>query len=333
MGYDHSSSDDDEGLNELDEDGSNFGFVPKFDGVTFRIDNQKLKALPFVSDNVEFLSCSYNFILFPGLNSFSNLKKLNIRHNRLSTLSQLPDCLEYLDVSHNCLKAATYFPSPRKLKYLNVSNCSISRMPKLPDNLQVLNADNNTLRFISYLPDSLELLHCSNNIIIQLDNIPPNLLRLDCSSNNLKSIIIPPKLQVLICDKNQITDLPPLGSSNLITMDISETLIERIHSLPPRLRDFTSLETPIESLPALPITLKVFSIDDDELKSLNGQPLAHYTRREGTFNMQEYREVHENDMATIIQRGCHRWLYESTCRDGTVGILFRLEVRRLRNIQ
>jgi Leucine-rich repeat (LRR) protein len=91
--------------------------------------------------------------------------------------------------------------------YNNITVLKISgeRLTELPDdidkytNLKELDCSNNQITSLNNLPPSLEILYCNHNQLVEL---PP-----------LVSEGKPPNLQMLDCDDNQLTSLPPLPST------------------------------------------------------------------------------------------------------------------------
>jgi hypothetical protein len=47
------------------------------------------------------------------------------------------------------------------------------------------------------------------------------------------------------------------------------------------------------------------------------------------FKVAEKRKKEENNAATVIQRGCHDWLYKPLLKDGSHGINARLSLKEL----
>jgi hypothetical protein len=122
------------------------------------------------------------------------LKELNLSHNNLNALSQLPTELDSLDIDHNQFTA---LPKnlPKNLSHLCISHNHLTELlvDRLPQHLRYLNISHNQLH---HLPEGgleeVESLLASHN---QLTQLPDNL--------RLSSY-----LQILEVPHNQITHLP-----------------------------------------------------------------------------------------------------------------------------
>ena len=113
-------------------------------------------------DNLEIteLDLSYkNLLVCPDLFRYTKLIKLNISHNKITKLDNLPHNLQILICNYN----------------------KITQLDNLPINLILLNCSYNELTKLDNLTPSLKKLDCSYNQITRLDNLQPNLLELFCS--------------------------------------------------------------------------------------------------------------------------------------------------------
>ncbi len=130
------------------------------------LSNLNLEQLPPIPITCQLLFCEYN---------------------KLTSLPQLPNCLE-LDCSDN----------------------NLSSLPQLPD-CCILDCSNNHISSLPELPNC-EYLYCSNNHISSLPELP-NCEYLYCSNNLLTYIPQISKCVYFSCDHNQLTSLPQLKST------------------------------------------------------------------------------------------------------------------------
>lgn len=164
----------------------------------------------------------------------SPLKSLDLNHNNLIELPELPNSVQTLNLDYNFIIKADKFPSNlKKLKLNNNSLTHISNLPKtlevlicnsnknlqevpsLADNIKELNvSDCNISELPKELPKGLNRLFCNNNKISKIPKLPETLTFLECDYNNIKKITnLPEKLISLHADGNLLTELPKLPDS------------------------------------------------------------------------------------------------------------------------
>ena len=119
-----------------------------------------------------FVSDRYRCSDITGIQNFINLTSLNVSHNKLSFLPELPAGLTYLNISENQFTSLPDLPTG--LLYLNVSGNYLDFLPDdLPAGLVVLNVSGNKLKSLPKLPASITNLNISSNqFTIKPSNLP-----------------------------------------------------------------------------------------------------------------------------------------------------------------
>jgi hypothetical protein len=167
---------------------------------------------------------------------------------------------------------------------LDISNLGLEALPKLPNNLKRLNCNNNPIKLLNNLPNSLKKLKCEGTLIKNFINMPSCLFNLNCSRTSINSIDnLPDKLKILIadnCDNLEIINFLPSGLEflslecspiksikyfpvNLITVDLTETNIEYVPTLPDTLREFYYRITyKLKGFTNIPRSLKILHIGE-----------------------------------------------------------------------
>ncbi len=115
-----------------------------------------------------------------------------------------------------------------------------------------LNLINLGLNELPILPEKLEVLYCEKNNLVSLDNLPISLKRLDCGNNKISSLdYLPINLIKLNCNNN-----------NIVSLD----------NLPLNLRELKCQYTQITKLQILPINLQTLDCSNNNLVSLDNLP-------------------------------------------------------------
>ena len=113
---------------------------------------------------------------------------LQLQENLLTTLPQLCDQVELLNVSKNRLVSLPE-KLPADLKYLDIShNPNITSIPPLPEGLQIFKAVNCNLRECPKLPSTLQYLYIENNLLTSFPSLPPKLEVLQIHNNYIQDI-------------------------------------------------------------------------------------------------------------------------------------------------
>ncbi len=143
--------------------------------------NQKLNYIPdSLPNSLKYIKLSY--------------------HWSTSFVSNLPDSLEYLDISSNQITQLPTLPS--KLKYLDCYENKLTSLPALPIGLTHLDFSTNLILNFPVLPPNIEFLNCSDTKVTTYPTFPSTLRHFDCSANNLTSLpIIPMEIEHFIASQ------------------------------------------------------------------------------------------------------------------------------------
>ncbi|XP_035663634.1 toll-like receptor 2 [Branchiostoma floridae] len=154
--------------------------------------------------------------LFKGLTSLTHL---DLSHNDLASQAQLPETLDYLDLSDNYLDQKTPCASGG-LKTVNQLNFSHNQLTGfydscLPSNATVLDFQHNriTITYSVCLVTNLRYLDLSNNEIMFMASYVP------CDT-----------LETLRLDNNRLGDFSGIYFPNLKTLTLSHNLIKRVET-------------------------------------------------------------------------------------------------------
>jgi Leucine-rich repeat (LRR) protein len=130
---------------------------------------------------------------------------------------------------------------------------------------------------LTNLPDltrfkKLEILRCDNNRLTSLPPLPNNLQKLYCYCNQLKSLpILPNNLQILNCIKNKLSLLPELPN-NLQKLSCSDNKLISFPALPTNLQELRCYDNQLTSLPSLPNSLTLLHCSYNRLHLLPDLP-------------------------------------------------------------
>ena len=220
-----------------------------------------------------------------------SLKRLDIsNYGLIEELSDLPDSLEYINVSNNKIKQIPNLPY--FLASLNCSSNHLIELPTLPNSLRSLWCYSNQLRQLPNLPHNLEQLSCAYNNLTNLVNLPltltyldcsncnlisldvsylTNLIELKCNENKLSKLSLPNSLTKLYCDSNYLTELPKLPDTLTVLYCNSNHLTE-LSSLPNSLIRMSCSSNKIIELVSLPESLKFLDCSSNQLSKLPRLP-------------------------------------------------------------
>jgi hypothetical protein len=168
---------------------------------TLVCDNNVLRTLQ-VPPSLKSLSCEHNNISTFSINNVqkSKLTMLNMSHNELSMFSDLPNTIQYFNISYNAFSIQPYIPY--YATYVNMSYNLIQIITFLPSYIKYLYINRNRITSInSILPPQLELLDCNDNNLTELPELPKTLTTLYCKSNNITTLpTLPVRLEDLVSD-------------------------------------------------------------------------------------------------------------------------------------
>lgn len=122
------------------------------------------------------------------------------------------------------------------------------------------------------LPPTLQLLYVNDNNITALPELPFTLEELYCDNNQLTFLPeLPSSLKILHCSDNQITNLPKLPSS-LKVLHCNNNQLTSLPELPPTLEVLYCSENQLSNLPKLPSSLKILYCNKNQLTFIPDLP-------------------------------------------------------------
>jgi hypothetical protein len=161
---------------------------------------KELKTLPL---DVEIININLvqNLERLPDLGHYTALKTLNLYNIGLKVFDCiLPDSLEILDISYNCISEMTR-SLPNRLKALDISFNPITVLPALPDTLTHLGCISCPIGALPPLPPFLEDLYASGCGLTSLPDLPKSLTTLSVLSNYITTFPpFPPTITTLKID-------------------------------------------------------------------------------------------------------------------------------------
>ena len=160
--------------------------------------------------------------------------------------------------------------------------------------------ENNLQEIPNDISQDIIVLNCSNNNIEKIENLPDKLQELDCSFNKIK----------------KIENLP----DTLLELDIIYNRIQVIENLPSNLQYFVFDGNPIQFIDNIPF--EWFNRNF----SLSWYNCIKIFQRK--FKLRFARKT----AAILIGNACHDWIYAPICKDGTVGIVPRLLIKKYAKI-
>ncbi len=192
--------------------------------------------------------------------SLQNYDMLDLSHLLLKTLNfsiiDKKSMIKYLFLSNNNLSNLSNFSniildfsSFSNLLVLDLSSCSLEKLPTLPTRLEELFLRDNSITDISVLSEltKLKRLDCTSNSIIKFPTINSleiliashnniqelpllkNLIKLSITNNKLNTIVNYPNLLTLECDFNRITTI--LQNNTITELYCSRNMLKSLPSL------------------------------------------------------------------------------------------------------
>lgn len=188
------------------------------DDQTFSDIMKKIKHL-FINNN--------GMYSLPDLRYFTSLETLDISHNNLEELPNLPDTLEELVFNDNQISSVDIVLP--KLKRLNAANNKISKI-NFPEKLESLYLNDNPISCEISRLDKLNYLDISKTRIYKI-NILPKVRYLDCSFTKIIKLPRLDNLEELVCNDTLIEDINV--SDKLMTLNICRTKVNKISFIKP----------------------------------------------------------------------------------------------------
>lgn len=153
----------------------------------------------------------------------------------------------------------------RVQKHLTVSMQNVSDLTGISgfSVLNSLNCTNNRIRTLpNDLPPTLQLLKIEYNQITLLPTLPTGLKTLDCSNNLLRTLpILPAGLIDLDCSHNLFTALPDALPADLEGLFCYNNALTQLPILPKKLKGLACSYNKLRKLPELPPTLTLLSCE------------------------------------------------------------------------
>lgn len=216
----------------------------KYSQVNYNNNKIECLNLDILSENIKSLLLNDNLIRTIIGNNLKNLVMLKLSKNYIKNFDNIiGDSLEYLDLSHNCIKDLSFLKNFPKLKKLIINSNNIKEIPDC-------------------LPETLEIIDLSSNSITELKNIPKNVNSLDVSLNLIKSVYFQEDNNIgnLILDHNNLEtinfeNIPKISRCNLSFNNLKELIIKsnKICTLLLQNNQLKSLEITSKSLNRLNI--------------------------------------------------------------------------------
>ena len=116
-----------------------------------------------------------------GIQNFTNLTYLDLSHNKITFLPELPAGLTFLNVRYNQLTSLPELPAG--LTTLCARHNKLTSVPELPAGLLRLNLGENQLKSLPKLPEGLIYLNIKDNYLDSFPEFPAGLDILDISGN------------------------------------------------------------------------------------------------------------------------------------------------------
>jgi Leucine-rich repeat (LRR) protein len=161
---------------------------------------KELKTLPLDVEAIK-INLVQNLERLPDLGHYTALKTLNLYNIALKVFDcTLPDSLEILDISYNCISEMTR-SLPNCLKALDISFNPITILPALPDTLTHLGCICCPIGALPPLPPALEMLYAASCGLTSLPDLPKSLITVCISNNHIQTFpSFPPTITTLKID-------------------------------------------------------------------------------------------------------------------------------------
>ena len=245
------------------------------------------------TDITELIINNSNILGLLDLKKFTKLKKLICSSNEIMCIINLPECLEYLDISFNILKNID-INHLVNLKYLKCSynkfnqislpvmveffDCTENLFSDTFEGLDLLTmlhtficSDNKINKIVFSKSNPLKKLDITNNRFIRLENIPDSVEFLNCSYNSTINLNfgLPKELKILNCSNCYLTKLDNLPYG-LKELTCSSNQIDSLDNLPCGLNILYCRENKITYLDYLPDSIEILFVGANKsLKNLD----------------------------------------------------------------
>ncbi len=163
---------------------------------------------------------------------------------------------------------------PLHIKTINLS-CNRLSSINLHSNLISVNLSYNEIREIVEIPESIIELICNNNQLTNLPQLSDNLKYLSCKYNKINILPkLPQSLRSLELSNNLLTNIDLDGLSNLNRLICSHNKIQHINVLPLSLNFLKCNNNLLLDLPDLPKSIKTLDCSYNEISSLHKHNLT-----------------------------------------------------------
>ena len=170
-----------------------------------------------------------------GIEHFTNLESLSCKNNNLTSIPDLPNQLEILNLRFNNISHIN--PLPQSVLDVDLRNNSLVHVPEFPNQVEILKLCFNNFSNIPNLPDSLRVLYFAYNNLVGLPTLPPLTEQVLCYNNQIENIeFIPESIETFRVQNNNISILPDIPSG-IQTLDVSNNPIICVKNYPSHLEE------------------------------------------------------------------------------------------------
>ena len=170
-----------------------------------------------------------------GIEYFTNLESLSCKNNNLTSIPDLPNQLQTLNLRYNNISNIN--PLPQSVLDLDLRNNSLVTVPEFPNQIETLKLCFNNFSNIPNLPDSLRVLYFAYNNLVGLPTLPPKTEQVLCYNNQIEYIeLIPEFIEIFRVQNNNISILPDIPSG-IQTLDVSNNPIICVNNYPSHLEE------------------------------------------------------------------------------------------------